>query len=507
MPAEAGVTATEATGTVVTAIAAVPLCPSLVAVRVAEPTVLPVTSPLPLTVATDGLELDQLTARPESVLPLASLSVAASCCVWPTWIVAEAGVTATEATGTVVTVIEEVPLCPSLVAVTAAEPVARPVTSPLPLTVATDGLELDQLTARPESVLPLASLSVAASCCVWPTWIVAEAGVTATEATGTVVTAIAAVPLCPSLVAVRVAEPTVLPVTSPLPLTVVTDGFELDQLTARQESVLPLASLSVAASCCVWPTWIVAEAGVTATEATGTVVTVIEEVPLCPSLVAVTAAEPVARPVTSPLPLTVATDGLELDQLTARPESVLPLASLSVAASCCVWPTWIVADAGVRATEATGTFVTVIEEVPLCPSLVAVIIADPAATAVARPLAFTVATEAFELAQVTIRPDRAFPLPSFGVAVSCAVWPTWIPAEAGVTATEATGTVVTAIAAVPLCPSLVAVRVAEPAARPVTSPLPLTDAADGFELDQLTARPVSTAPAESFVVAESWTVC
>src|SRR5205823_13972640 len=82
MPAEAGVTATAATGTVVTAIAAVPLCPSLVAERVAEPGAMPVTSPLPLTVATDGFELDQLTARPESVLPLASLSVAASCCVW-----------------------------------------------------------------------------------------------------------------------------------------------------------------------------------------------------------------------------------------------------------------------------------------------------------------------------------------------------------------------------------------------------------------------------------------
>src|SRR5207247_9796367 len=79
MPADAGVTATAATGTVVTAIAAVPLCPSLVAERVAEPGAMPVTSPLPLTVATDGFELDQLTARPESVLPLASLSVAASC--------------------------------------------------------------------------------------------------------------------------------------------------------------------------------------------------------------------------------------------------------------------------------------------------------------------------------------------------------------------------------------------------------------------------------------------
>src|SRR5213592_5257240 len=151
MPAEAGVTATAATGTVVTAIAAVPLCPSLVAERVAEPGAMPVTSPLPLTVATDGFELDQLTARPESVLPLASLSVAASCCVWLTWIVAEAGVTATEATETFETLMEEMPLCPSLVAVTVVDPVARPATSPLPLTVATDGLELDQLTARPVS--------------------------------------------------------------------------------------------------------------------------------------------------------------------------------------------------------------------------------------------------------------------------------------------------------------------------------------------------------------------
>src|SRR5207247_809274 len=195
----------------------------------------------------------------------------------------------------------------------------------------------------------------------------------------------------------------------------------LDPPTARPVIAFPTLFLSVAASCCVWPTWIVAEAGVTATEATGTVVTAIAAVPLCPSLVAVRVAEPTVLPVTSPLPLTVVTDGFELAQLTARPESALPLASLGVAASCCVWPTWIVADARVTATEATGTVVTVHGEGLLGPSLVAVIIADPAATAVARPLAFTVATEAFELAQVTIRPDRAFPLPSFGVAVSCAV--------------------------------------------------------------------------------------
>jgi len=212
MPAEAGVTATAATGTVVTAIAAVPLCPSLVAERVAEPGAMPVTSPLPLTVATDGFELDQLTARPESVLPLASLSVAASCCVWLTWIVAEAGVTATEATETFETLMEEMPLCPSLVAVTVVDPVARPATSPLPLTVATDGLELDQLTARPVSTAPVESFVVAKSWTVWPTCALAEAGLTVTDATGTgvtVTTAVSEPPGCP------VAVTLTLPVSEP----------------------------------------------------------------------------------------------------------------------------------------------------------------------------------------------------------------------------------------------------------------------------------------------------
>jgi len=386
-----------------------------------------------------------------------------------------------------------------------AEPAARPVTSPLPFTDATDGLELDQVTARPESVLPLPSLSVAASCWVWPTWIVAEAGVTATEATGTFVTVIEEVPLCPSLVAVIIADPTATAVTSPLPLTVAAEPFELAQVTARPDRGLPFASCGVAVSCTVCPTWIPAKAGVTATTATGTTVTAIAAVPLCPSLVAVIVAKPAATAVTSPLLLTVATEALELAQVTARPDRGFPLPSFGVAVSCSVCPTWMPAEAGVTATDATGTFVTVIEEEPLCPSLVAVIVAEPAATAVTSP-PFTVATDAFELDQVTTRPARAFPLPSFGVAASCTVPPTTTLAVAGLTATDATGTFATVIAAAPLCPSLVAVIVAEPAATAVTSPLPLTVASKGFELDQLIARPVSTPPAESFVVAESWTV-
>src|SRR5207237_2598245 len=111
--------------------------------------------------------------------------------------------------------------------------------------------------------------------------------------------------------------------------------------------------------------------------ATGTGVTVIDEVPLFPSLVAVIVAEPGVTPDTSPLLLTVATVVVELDHVTVRPESGFPPASFGVAVSCTVWPDCTEAEGGVTSTVATGTFVTVTDEVPLLPSLVAVIVAEP----------------------------------------------------------------------------------------------------------------------------------
>src|SRR6266566_5738120 len=65
----------------VTVMAAVPLWPSLVAVMVAEPATTPLTTPLPLTVATEVLLLLHDTTRPVKGLPLASLGVAVSCTV------------------------------------------------------------------------------------------------------------------------------------------------------------------------------------------------------------------------------------------------------------------------------------------------------------------------------------------------------------------------------------------------------------------------------------------
>src|SRR5438876_539725 len=113
--------------------------------------------------------------------------------------------------------------------------------------------------------------------------------------------------------------------------------------------------------------------------------------------------------------------------------------------------------------------------VPLFPSLVAVIVAVPAADPVTSPLALTVATPAALVPHAIVRPVSTFPLASFRLAVSCTVAPTGTLADAGLTTTDATGAGggggfptrrSTDPGAVPLFPSLVAVMVAVPAATP-----------------------------------------
>src|SRR5438876_8197643 len=180
----------------------------------------------------------------------------------------------------------------------------------------------------------------------------------------------------------------------------------------------------------------------------GGAVTVIAAVPLFPSLVAVIVATPAAPPVTSPVALTEARLGALLAQVTTRPLSELPRESFGVAVSGTVAPTKMPATAGVTVTVATGTFVTVKADVPFFPSLVAVIVAEPAATPVTNPLVLTVATAVLLLTHVTVRPVRGVPFESFGVAVNGVVPPTVTLAVVGLTVTDATGTLVIVTAAV-----------------------------------------------------------
>src|SRR5213593_2276724 len=66
-------------------------------------------------------------------------------------------------------------------------------------------------------------------------------------------------------------------------------------------------------------------------------------------------------------------------------------------------------------TPPAGSGVTVMADVPLLPSLVAVIVATPAAAPVTRPVEVTAATAALSLTQLTTRPDSVFPTESFSV--------------------------------------------------------------------------------------------
>src|ERR1041384_330266 len=153
-----------------------------------------------------------------------------------------------------------------------------------------------------------------------------------------------------------------------------------------------------------------------------------------------------------------------------------------------------------------GSATTVMTAMPLLPSLVAVMVAEPALPPVTRPLAFTVATAMLLLDQVMLRPVSVFPDASLVTAESCVVAPTNTLAVAGLTLTEATGTTDTVRLVVPLLPPLVAVMVAEPAATPDTSPLPFTVAMLVALEDQEMVRPVRMFPAESFNVAVSCNV-
>jgi hypothetical protein len=188
-----------------------------------------------------------------------------------------------------------------------------------------------------------------------------------------VLTVTDAAPVLVSLVAVICAEPAATAVTNPLlALTDATAEFELDQLTTRPVRVLPFASRVVAVSCAVLPTVSVVEEGETVTVATGAgagAITVTDALPVFPSLVAVTCAEPAATAVTNPVfAFTEATFEFELDHVITRPVSVLPLASRVVAESWALAPTFNEVDEGETVTVATGTgvvAVTVIVELPV----------------------------------------------------------------------------------------------------------------------------------------------
>ena len=139
------------------------------------------------------------------------------------------------------------------------------------------------------------------------------------------------------------------------------------------------------------------------------------------------------------MPFTVAVPLSLDDHVTVRPVRILPFASRSVTDNWTVPLVTTLAVCGLTATEATDGAETVTLAVPVLPSLVAVIVAEPVATAVTRPLLDTFATDALDEDQVIVRPPNAVPVESRGVAVNVIVSPVTSAAVVGLIDTVATG--------------------------------------------------------------------
>jgi uncharacterized protein (DUF849 family) len=221
-----------------------------------------------------------------------------------------------------------------------------------------------------------------------------------------------------------VALPAATAVTTPLDDTVASCGAALLHVMARPESTLFDASRSTADACVVCPAFSDCAPNVTLTLATGAgggASTPIAALADLPSTVALIMVLPCDTAVTRPAFDTVATVGFDDDHVGTRDVRTLPAASYAVAESCDDPLTCSVAEFGVTVIDAAVTAVTEKFAVPAMPSATALIVADPAPTAVTRPAAFTVATAGALELHVNVRPDIGAPCASNATAESCAV--------------------------------------------------------------------------------------
>lgn len=146
------------------------------------------------------------------------------------------------------------------------------------------------------------------------------------------------------------ADPAATPLASPLEFTVAMElSDELQVAFEVTSAVEPSLYVAVAVNCCVAPVLTLADAGVTAREASVAVedATVTLDVPLKPFIEAVTVVVPAAAPVTSPPALTEATLVLAVTHVAFEVISAVePSLYFAVAVNCCVPPTLMLAVAG-----------------------------------------------------------------------------------------------------------------------------------------------------------------
>lgn len=230
-------------------------------------------------------------------------------------------------------------------------------------------------------------------------------------------------------------------------------------------------------------------------------ITATEAVPDALPLIAVIVAVPPPTAVTTPVAETVATPVLLLLHVIGASGITVPDASFAVAVSDTLSPMASVLRDGPTVIDATGGGRTTMVAVPGFPSLVAVIVADPAATPVTKPLASTLAMLGELLDQVNVRLASGLCWASNAAAVSCTVPERTMVSSGGETDTDDTGGGSTLIVAMPDAPPALAAIFTCPAATPVTTPAPETVAMDALPVFQNTCCPATTCPPGLMTVA------
>lgn len=327
------VSATDATFGV-TVMAALENCPSDEAEMATEPTATAVMTPPCVTDATDGFEDVHDMLRPVSATPFASRADAEAIWVSPTRMVALLTAIDTDATGTWVTVSVALPDFPSDVALIFVDPGDVAVTTPKASTDATAAFDDCQLTARPVSDVPCASVAVAMACVVCPGRSEVTPSTTPTDATGAGVTVTTAIAVLPSATAVMVADPTLSPTTRPDDDTVAIDGTRLVHVKVRPLNVPPCASVATAERVVDWPTMTLVAAGVIEIAAIGAGDTVMVDEPEAPATAPKIVAVPGATAFTRPVEETVATPAALVVQVTVDFSAAVQSVAVALAASC-----------------------------------------------------------------------------------------------------------------------------------------------------------------------------
>jgi hypothetical protein len=223
---------------------------------------------------------------------------------------------------------------------------------------------------------------------------------------------------------------------------------------------------------CVVPRAIAAVGGLMAIETSVADVTVNSLEPLTEPEAAEMFAVPCATLVAKPAELIVAVAGVPDDQVAVLVRfCVLPSVYVPVAVNCSVVPGAIDGVAGVTAIDTSVATVVVSVADPLTEPDVAVMVAVPCATLVARPVGVMVATAG--VLELHCREPLMFcVLPSLNVpvAVNCCVIPSGRVGIAGVTAIETSVAVVTVTVDEPLIEPAVAVTLVLPTAALLATP-------------------------------------